>query len=260
MSGLPPYLRLVRAPNPGPMTLDGTNTWIIGDPRLAPPVVVDPGPLDRWHLDAVLSASGGAAAVVVLTHGHLDHSEGATAFAARAGCGVRAVDPALRVGDQGLPDGHTWAAAGARISVVSTPGHTGDSCSLVVDGDDGVVRVLTGDTVLGRGTSVITHPDGDVGAYLTSLGRLIGLISDRSVGELLPGHGPRVADPAGWLQFYWRHRQERLGQVRAALRAGDQTAAEVVSRVYAAVPPDLRHAALQSVEAQLRYLRTEPSR
>ena len=124
-----PYLRLVRAANPGPMTLEGTNTWLVGDPGRGPVVVVDPGPLLAEHLDAIVAAAPGGIATVLLTHRHLDHSEAAAALAERAGCGVRAADPELRVGAAGLADGDRLEVAGASLTVVATPGHTSDSVS-----------------------------------------------------------------------------------------------------------------------------------
>ena len=248
------YLRLVRAPNPGPMTLDGTNTWLVGEPGAGPVLVVDPGPLDTRHLDAIVAAAPAGISAVLLTHRHLDHAESAAELAARAGCGVRAVDPALRVGSDGLADGDGVAAAGVTLTVVATPGHTSDSVSLLATGADGAVRLLTGDMVLGRGTTVITHPDGNLAAYLDSLARLRTLVNAHDVVEILPGHGPVVADPAGWLTYYHEHRRERLDQVRAALAAGARTPAEVVAVVYADIDRSVWAAAEQSVRAQLDYL------
>jgi len=252
------YLRLLVAPNPGPMTLDGTNTWIIGDPRLAPPAVVDPGPLDEDHLSAILQACGGAIAMIVLTHRHADHSESAAELASREGCGVRAADPAYQVGHHGLIDRDAVLLGGVGFEVFATPGHTSDSCSLLLRGeDDNVSRLLTGDMVLGRGTTVITHPEGNLADYFESLDLLTELVDSYEVVELLPGHGPRVADPAGWLDFYRTHRLERLDQVREALAAGDDSAAAVVARVYADVDRSLWPAAEESVRAQLDYLASE---
>jgi glyoxylase-like metal-dependent hydrolase (beta-lactamase superfamily II) len=249
-----PYLRMVRAANPGPMTLEGTNTWLIGDPARGPVVVVDPGPLLAEHLEAIVAATPAGIATVMLTHWHHDHSEAAAALAERAGCGVRSADPAFRVGTAGLQEGDRLEAAGSSLTVVASPGHTSDSMSALLEGDDGVVRLLSGDMVLGRGTTVITHPDGDLGAYLHSLARLQRLVAERSVIEILPGHGPVVTDPGGWLAYYREHRLERLDQVRAALAAGARTPAEVVARVYAEVDRSLWPAAEQSVRAQLAYL------
>jgi glyoxylase-like metal-dependent hydrolase (beta-lactamase superfamily II)/8-oxo-dGTP pyrophosphatase MutT (NUDIX family) len=250
-------LRMILAPNPGPMTLDGTNTWIVGDSRRGRPIVVDPGPLNEDHLTAIMTACGGGISTIVLSHRHADHAEAAAELAARAGCGVRAADPRLQIGPDGLADGDVLEAAGARLQVRTTPGHTSDSISLLCTGTDGVNRVLTGDMVLGRGTTVITHPDGDLQAYFDSLQLLVELVRAHDVVELLPGHGPRVPDPLGWLNYYRRHREERLDQVRAALAGGDRTPAEVVARVYADVDRSLWPAAEQSVRAQLAYLAPE---
>ena len=244
--------RLVRAPNPGPMTLDGTNTWVLGDPAEGPTIVVDPGPADEAHLAAVRAAAGNIG-VIVLTHRHADHSGGAARLAELAGCGVRAADPALRVGSLGLRDGDRLTVGALDLTVVATPGHTSDSVSVVVSGPDGV-RLLTGDMVLGRGTTVITHPDGDLAAYLASLAILQRLVADHPVTQILPGHGPVVDRPGELIGYYQRHRRERLDQVRAALAAGDRTPAEVVARVYAEVDRSLWPAAEQSVRAQLDYL------
>ena len=122
-----PYLRMIRAANPGPMTLEGTNTWLVGNPGRGAVVVVDPGPLLDDHLDAIVEAAPGGIAAVVLTHRHLDHSEGAAALAEKAGCGVRAADPELRVGTDGLEDGDRLEVPGASLTMVPTPGHTSDS-------------------------------------------------------------------------------------------------------------------------------------
>jgi glyoxylase-like metal-dependent hydrolase (beta-lactamase superfamily II)/8-oxo-dGTP pyrophosphatase MutT (NUDIX family) len=248
------WIRSILAPNPGPMTLDGTNTWIVGDPRRGAPVVVDPGPLADDHLTAIMAACGGRISAILLTHRHLDHSEAAAELARRAGCPVRAADPELQVGPDGLADGEVVEVAGVRLLARATPGHTSDSISLLCSGADGVNRVLTGDMVLGRGTTVITHPDGDLAAYFASLNLLSEMVSSYGVVELLPGHGPRVSDPLGWLTYYRQHREERLDQVRAALAAGARTPAEVVARVYADVGRTLWPAAEQSVRAQLHYL------
>jgi len=234
--------------------LEGTNTWVLGEIEAGPPVVVDPGPADEGHLQAVLAACGGRIAQIVLTHRHLDHSAGAARLAQVAGCGVRAADPALVVGTLPLADGDELQVPGGRLLAYATPGHTSDSCSLLLIGQDGVTRLLTGDTVLGRGTTVIATPDGDLRSYLHSLALLAELVAERSVSEILPGHGPRVASPGSWLAYYRDHRLERLEQVRGALASGDATVAEVVARVYRDVDRALWPAAEQSVRAQLRYL------
>jgi glyoxylase-like metal-dependent hydrolase (beta-lactamase superfamily II) len=256
MTGLAgvPYVQLIRAPNPGPMTLDGTNTWVITDPEEGA-VVVDPGPAIEGHIAAIVTACAAPLVTIVLTHRHLDHSEGAAMLAEQAGCGVRAADPRFRIGPDGLDEGQLIMVGRSSLEVFETPGHTSDSRSLLLSGPDGVSRLITGDMVLGRGTTVITHPDGDLGAYLDSLDLLEGLVKTREVVELLPGHGPTVTDPLPWLSFYRRHRRERLDEIRAALAAGDRTASAIVARVYAEVDRSVWPAAEQSVRAQLDYLR-----
>ena len=245
--------RCVLAPNPGIMTLDGTNTWVLREPGATRSVVVDPGPLDQRHLDAVAEAAGDVA-VVLLTHGHLDHSEGARAFAERFGCGVRALDPQHRLGSEGLGDGDVVEVEGLELRVVGTPGHTADSLSFLVAADD---AVLTGDTVLGRGTTVVAHPDGKLGAYLDSLQRLHALAETREARWVWPGHGPVIEDALAVLDHYLAHRRDRLEQVREALRVlGPEAGArQVVERVYTDVDPVLWGAAELSVRAQLDYLR-----
>ncbi|SDV03712.1 Glyoxylase, beta-lactamase superfamily II [Microlunatus sagamiharensis] len=260
---LAPAVAGVLAPNPGPMTLGGTNTWVLGRPEPGPVLVVDPGPDDEEHLRRVLEVAGGRVSAVLVTHRHLDHVAGAARFAGLAGCGVRAVDPAWRVGEDGLPDGAVLEVSGARVEVLATPGHTDDSVSLLLthQGEDGPagqgeqVDLLTGDTVLGFGSTVITHPDGDLGAYLASLDRLLDVVATRAVARVLPGHGPVVADPRGVLEGYRRHRQERLAQVRGAVAAGASSPEDVVRAVYPEVlGTPLERAALQSARAQLDHL------
>jgi glyoxylase-like metal-dependent hydrolase (beta-lactamase superfamily II) len=244
----------VLAPNPGPMTLDGTNTWVLAEPDAEQAVVIDPGPLDDGHLSAIVAAAGSAGrrvGLILLTHGHLDHSECAQELAARTGAPVRALDPAHRLGSEGLAHGDVVKLDGLEVRVVGTPGHTSDSVSFLLpaEGD-----VLTGDTVLGRGTTVVAHPDGQLAAYLDSLRLLRDLAGADAVRRVLPGHGPVHEDALGALEFYLTHRAERLAQVEAAVAAGCRTPREVVERVYADVDPILWPAAELSVRAQLDYL------
>jgi glyoxylase-like metal-dependent hydrolase (beta-lactamase superfamily II) len=249
-----PWAHCVLAPNPSPMTLEGTNTWVLSRPGAARAVVIDPGPDDEGHLRAVLAAveeRGARVATVLLTHGHVDHSEGARRFAELAGAGVRALDPAFQLGDEGLVGGDVVEVDGLRIDVVATPGHTGDSLTFVAP-DDGAV--LTGDTVLGRGTTVVAHPDGRLGPYLESLRRLRDLAAAGGLTSVLPGHGPVLPRPVEVLEYYQRHRLERLDQVRAAVAGGATTAREVVEVVYVDVDRVLWPAAELSVQAQLAYL------
>ncbi|MFI8511153.1 MBL fold metallo-hydrolase [Streptomyces sp. NPDC085460] len=245
----------VLAPNPSAMTLDGTNTWLLSEPDSALAVIVDPGPLDEGHLRHVIDTAeklGKRVALTLLTHGHPDHAEGAGRFAELTGTSVRALDPALRLGDEGLGEGDVVTVGGLELRVVPTPGHTSDSLSFHLPADR---AVLTGDTILGRGTTMVAHPDGRLGDYLDSLRRLRSLTVDDGVHTVLPGHGPVLEDAQGAVDFYLAHRAGRLAQVEAAVEAGHRTAAEVVAHVYADVHRSLWPAAELSVRAQLEYLR-----
>lgn len=240
---------VVLAPNPSPMTLEGTNTYLMGQ-RGADVVLIDPGPdlaehraaLDaglRW-LDATLSA-------VVLTHHHADHAE-AAGWADDWGAVSHAFSPELISGEaRPLPDGATVGAGGVTLEAVHTPGHASDHLCLRVR-ETGVV--LTGDHVLGRGTTVVAWPDGDMREYMASLERLGRL----GATALYPGHGPSLHDPAGVIAEYLAHRHEREQQVLDALAAGDGTPAEIVARVYADVDEVLHPAAERSVRAHLHKL------
>ncbi|WP_217201654.1 MBL fold metallo-hydrolase [Streptomyces buecherae] len=244
----------VLAPNPSAMTLDGTNTWIVAEPDSDLAVVIDPGPLHEGHLANVVATveqAGRRVGLTLLTHGHADHAEGASRFAELTGTRVRALDPALRLGDEGLAGGDVVTTGGLELRVVPTPGHTSDSLSFHLPAD-GVV--LTGDTVLGRGTTMVAHPDGRLGEYLDSLRRLRSMTVDDGVHTVLPGHGPVLTDARGAIEYYLAHRASRLAQVETAIENGHRTASEVVAHVYADVDRSLWPAAELSVRAQLEYL------
>ncbi|MDG4761534.1 MBL fold metallo-hydrolase [Micromonospora sp. WMMD710] len=246
---LPRWVSLLRAPNPGPMTLDGTNTWVLRAPEADHCVVVDPGPADEGHLARI--AEQGPVGLILITHGHLDHTEGAARLSELlGGVHVLAVDPAHTIGGDPLTEpAEQLGGFGLEIRLLNTPGHTADSvCFLVEHGGERVV--LTGDTILGRGTTVVAHPDGHLGDYLRSLE----LLSAYTGIPALPGHGPALADCAAAADFYLAHRHARLDQVRAAVDAGAHTPAEVVGAVYADVDRSLWWAAEWSVRAQLEYL------
>ncbi|WP_438854270.1 MBL fold metallo-hydrolase [Agromyces sp. M3QZ16-3] len=259
---LPDGVTLVRAPNPGPMTLDGTNSWVLRAEGATGAVVVDPGPADAAHLARL--AEGGVALVLV-THRHPDHTDAVDAFADLTGAPVRAIDRVWCRGADPLADGEVIDAGGFRLEVLATPGHTSDSMCVALRDPDGAdaapIAVLTGDSVLGRGTTIIAHPDGALGPYLESLDRLltIGISAAASGGRVavLPGHGPALPDLAAICDAYLAHRAERLDQVRSALaRLGDAATAEAVTdAVYADIDPAVRGAAEASVRAQLDYLR-----
>ena len=242
----------VLAPNPSPMTLDGTNTWILREPGSRECVVVDPGPHDLGHFDAIERAVDGASVTqILLTHGHEDHSQGARGLADRLGASVTALDPEFLYGAQGLHAGDIVEAGGLELHVISTPGHTADSLSFFVPAEG---ALLTGDTVLGRGSTMVAYPDGDLGQYLQSLDDLEVLALRTRAQLLLPGHGQALPNPAEVIAGYRTHRHQRLDQVRAALAAGAVTADDVVESVYADVPRELWPAAVVSVRAQLAYL------
>jgi len=240
---------VVLAPNPGPLTLDGTNTYLLGVPGSGALVVVDPGPdlpAHRAAVEAAVARADAQVAAVVVTHHHPDHAD-AAGWATAWGARLLAGDPELVEGAERVPDGTVVEAGGVAIEAVATPGHASDHLCLRVRAT-GVV--LTGDHVLGRGTTVVAWPDGDMGQYLQSLRRLGGL----GAARLYPGHGPPLDDPAAVVADYLAHRMQREEQVVAALTAGDRTAAEVVARVYADVDPALHPAAQRSVRAHLDKL------
>lgn len=246
--------RCVLAPNPSAMTLDGTNTWIVAEPGSGLAVVIDPGPLDEGHLRNVIATAeraGTRIGLTLLTHGHADHAEGAARFAELTRTHVRALDPALRLGDEGLAADDVITTGGLELRVVPTPGHTADSLSFHLPADR---AVLTGDTVIGRGTTMVSHPDGRLGDYLDSLRLLRSLTVDDGVATVLPGHGPVLADAQGAVDYYLVHRANRLAQVETAVEHGYRTAPEVVAHVYADVDRSLWPAAELSVRAQLEYL------
>lgn len=244
--------RCVLAGNPGPMTLDGTNTWLL-DIDEESVVLVDPGPDDLDHLSAVRVALGDRwVRDIVLTHGHLDHSAGARLFGQTFEAPVRALD--VQLGHERLGPGEVLAYGSVEVRVVATAGHTADSVSLHLPAS---AAILTGDTILGRGTTVVAHPDGRLSDYLDSLRRLRDLVAAAGATQVWPGHGPVLPDAAAVIDAYLAHRQQRLEEVAAAaadLPAGPGLARAVVERVYADVPQMLWPAAELSVRAQLEYL------
>ena len=233
--------------NPGLMTLEGTNTWVLRAPAGDEMVVVDPGPDDDEHIARV--AELGKISLVLISHKHEDHTGGIDKIVDRTGAVVRSVGSGFLRGLGGpLIDGEVIEAAGLRITVMATPGHTADSLSFILDD-----AVLTADTVLGRGTTVIDSEDGSLRDYLDSLHRLKGL----GARTVLPGHGPELDDLEAVAAMYLAHREERLDQVRGALRdlGEDASARQVVEHVYTDVDQKLWDAAEWSVQAQLDYLR-----
>lgn len=236
----------VLAPNPSPLTLDGTNTYLLGDAATGERIVVDPGPdlpAHRRAVERALAAGDAGPVAVVVSHHHADHAE-AAGWAAEWGVPLHAFDPDRVPGARPLGDGDVLARAGLTLEAVHTPGHASDHLCLRV-AETGAV--LAGDHVLGRGTSVVFWPDGDMAAYLGSLERVRRLAPTR----LDPGHGPSLDDPAGTIDGYIAHRREREQQIVAALRRGAGTPAGIVAVVYADVDPALHPVAERSVRAHL---------
>jgi glyoxylase-like metal-dependent hydrolase (beta-lactamase superfamily II) len=246
-----PRIVRVLAPNADVYTLDGTNTWVIGED---PSIVIDPGPRIDTHLDEV-AATAGRVAVVLVTHDHPDHAPAAAAFAASAGAPLRA----FRLdGAEHLHDGQMLSAGGVSLTAVHTPGHTSDHMVFL---EPSIGALFSGDAVVGRGTTFIDPPEGDLAQYLRSLERMRGL----GARTIYPGHGPAVFDAPGKLAEYVRHRAEREEQVLTALAGGPLTVTAMVEQIYAEYPPDVHPLAARSVLAHLlklegegRVLRTGP--
>jgi glyoxylase-like metal-dependent hydrolase (beta-lactamase superfamily II) len=250
--GRPSFANCILAANPGPMTLDGTNTWVLRGPGASSSVVIDPGPDEPAHIAAILES--GPIELVLATHRHFDHVGGLDILADKIDAPIRAIEPSVCRYAPVLTDGEIFEAAGLRFEVLATPGHTSDSACFLVSAADGDSAdrgaICTGDTILGRGTTVVAWPDGDLSGYLSSLVRL-GTLAGVPV---LPGHGPDVPDCAAIASAYLAHREERLSQVRAALAQGGRTPADVVAAVYPDLEPELVPAAERTVRATLAYL------
>ncbi|QGU03578.1 hydroxyacylglutathione hydrolase [Corynebacterium comes] len=255
-------MSVVLCANPGYAALEGTNSWVIraeGDTRS---IVIDPGPEDEGHL-IVLRTNSEEAALVLLTHHHPDHADGAPRFRQLTGAPIRAFDPtACAGGGTPLVDAEVITVEGVtpQIEVVHTPGHTADSvCFFIwsgVPGESTLEGVVTGDTIAGRHTTMISETDGDLGQYLATLR----LLEERGKDiTLLPGHGPEGADLSAYARKYIDRREHRLNQIREIRgRLGDDVELKtLIDEMYDDVDPVLRHAAEQSTRVALRYLDVE---
>jgi glyoxylase-like metal-dependent hydrolase (beta-lactamase superfamily II) len=239
-----PVVRIL-APNPGPFTLEGTNTWVVGRD---PAIVIDPGPDDAGHLLAVIDAAEPVEAIL-LTHQHPDHAPGAERLAETARAPVYAFRPQGE--ERRLRDGDLLEAGTVGVRALHTPGHTPDHVTFFVE-EEGML--FTGDAVLGRGTSIVDPPEGDMAAYMRSLRRMVEL----QPRTIYPGHGPVVFDAGGRLEYYQSHRAQREEQVVAALEGGRATPEEMVPEIYGEdVSPSMFPAAARSVLAHLLKLERE---
>ncbi|HEU4354109.1 MAG TPA: MBL fold metallo-hydrolase [Actinomycetota bacterium] len=238
--------RVVRilAPNAGLRELDGTNTWVVGR---WPAVVIDPGVDEPGHLADILETAGRVGAIL-LTHDHPDHAPGAATLAARTGAPVLAAKEGD--GRARLRDGQAIRMPGVHVTAVVTPGHTPDHVAFLLPHDR---ALFTGDTVLGRGTSVIDPPEGDLTKYLRSLQRL----RELEPRTIYPGHGPVVLDAIAKLDEYLTHRQAREEQILEGLAEGAGTPEELVPLIYGDYPAELHPLAARSVLAHLLKLEAE---
>lgn len=234
----------IKAPNPSVYTLDGTNTWIVGED---PAAVIDPGPDDPAHLDRIMEAAGEISAIMI-THGHEDHAQGAVPLSDATAAPVLAHRPPE--GGKRLHDGDEVGVGGATLVALHTPGHSPDSMSFMARQ---VSALFTGDTLLGVGTSVIDPPEGDLVIYLRSLRRM----QDLRARIIYPGHGPIVFDAQQRLDEYVAHRIEREQQVLASIEDGMSTIEDMVLDIYEEYPEDIRPLAGRSVLAHLLKLENE---
>jgi glyoxylase-like metal-dependent hydrolase (beta-lactamase superfamily II) len=239
-------MRVIRilAPNPGPLTLEGTNTWIVGED---PSLVVDPGPPDAEHVEEIRREAG-RVGTILLTHRHPDHAPAAQMLADVTGAPVLAFWP--EEGEERIEDGQLVRGGGVLLRALHTPGHAPDH---IVLHEPLSGAMFTGDTVLGRGTSVIDPPEGNLGDYMDSLGRMLEL----RPGVLYPGHGPTVWHGEAKVREYIDHRNAREQQVLHGLGGGPRSPEELVPEIYGAYPVELHGVAARSLLAHFLKLEAE---
>ena len=236
-------IRSLTAPNPGPFTLDGTRTYLIGETA-----VLDPGPNIASHVKKIRAAMP-RLETILITHRHGDHAPAAVPLKAATGARVVAPRGVLDEVDQRVAGGEVLSIDGVAVEVIATPGHTSEHvCYLTADGD-----LFTGDTVLGTGTTAIFPPDGHMGDYIRSLHTL----RARSPKRIYPAHGPVRDDAVALIDEYIAHRLQREQQVLDAIAAGARTTAQMRARIYPGLKWRLRRAAEIQIEAHLVKLREE---
>ena len=243
-------LRRLVAPNPGPMTYRGTNTWLVetGEGRDDGITVIDPGPADEAHLAAILAACGGAVRRIVLTHTHPDHLGGARPLQAATGAPILGWGAPWQAGftpDQALADGETVGG----LTAIHTPGHASDHlCFAWAEGG-----LFSGDHVMSWNTSVVSPPDGDMAAYMASLRLLMG----RDDARFYCGHGPVLDNPAALMRAMLGHRMSRELAIVAAVDAGAVTPGAIAARLYGEIDARVKAAAERTVLAHLIKLEGE---
>ena len=238
-------IRSVTAPNPGPLTLDGTVTYLLGEHT-----VIDPGPDIESHVDAILALMP-EPKTILITHRHADHAPASVSLSRRSGATISAppgvLDDALV--SHRLAGDETIEIEGEPLRVIATPGHTNEHvCFLTRDGD-----LFTGDTILGRGTTAIFPPDGDMADYLASLRKL----RDLAPNTIYPAHGPVRTNAVALIDEYLAHRLERERQILAAMEAGADDVASILAVVYPDLDPRLHAAAAIQIEAHLVKIRKD---
>ena len=245
---LPMGVHLVRANNPGPLSLAGTNTWVLAGSDGDETIVIDPGPPLDEHLAAIRAL--GRPAAIVLTHQHADHSEAAPALAAEFDIPVYAALPELANGTAPLIDGDEVTEASWRLTVLATPGHTMDSVCLAIDG-----AVFTGDTLLGGSTTIIAPPSGSLSHYFDTMRRLGSL--ETTPG--FPGHGPAFSSVGAWATRNAEYREERLAQLvvvfgRLTEAGGSPSLGDLASATYGVNGEPVAPYIEAMTDAQLRFL------
>ncbi len=242
-----PEIERIVAPNPGPMTLAGTNTYLYGS---GPCAVIDPGPDDTGHREAILAAAAerGGLGTILLTHGHGDHADGAPALVTAAAESVAATgEGAAGRATIVLPSDGEEPFPGLRA--LATPGHAADHVCLITE--DRVC--FSGDLVLGEGSTFVPPDGGSLIAYMASLR----LLQAEPIELICPGHGPWIEDPAAKLAEYVEHREMRERRLLEALEGGERSKPALLAAAWADVPENLRPAAAMVMDAHLEKLATE---